>query len=781
MNAQNKNRFASLYALQLSVFILAVLVAAQFAAAQQSSWTQQNADGTTSKVELLPGGGARVTTAAGDDVKDTVTNLPDSKYGQGGSKTTVQGKEGNNDVDIEVYRDAAGKVREVHYTNYGEKDKYGQKHEFNAKYDEKGQLKSYEKKINNKGGGDQAYPPSGGDKERIADEAAKHKLAAEEIIRARFGTDAPGGGAATNVEQPKMSQTEKSTPETPANNGGAKPSKTPEEERPKPSNSPNPRAPSFPSSQPTIEPSKIANYLTNIKEFPDLYTVQFTAPNKDILEVYLPRNMYPGGNLGSMRLIPSKAPDGGLSFKNDKLQIGDTNVPIAEHKFGCEFKPGESGKFRMVDSQGRSLGGVDFPTTDIKDAPATRDFPTSATYGQLIGLDFPPLPNPPLLIGNGPDPFEVKIGDQEMPIIAANRFGLVTREDYNRPGLTILQIKIGEKVITIPLRVLTLKLSAGSLLLSKYETTTVHIIAGGLEKLKAPAHMTIAASGVVKMTGATAVEIDPKMVAADGTYTTDRTLYAESAGTFGVDVTVTVDREPSDESKVTNPTTTSEKNDGGTDKKVSAADAEKRINAHFDYVRQRRARLAVDYSGDGARETLANAFKQSGVGYSMRFVDELAKNGLSQLWSNEGMPAYTHAYNLLDQISDVARKGGRIPESFMKSLDDEMERWKMADQAFTKQFGALVDLYAKQALISDERHAIEEKYTDQLEQLLKKENRQKGEIAALNRKQQEELKPVQERLEDTQKQIRQAETGMRMIADALDRFQPRDPDPLFRP
>jgi|GEM_PF-5252375 len=769
MHTHADRRFVNSHALRWSIVIVAILMLAQMVTAQQSSWSKQNTDGTTTTVEILPGGGARVTTKdANGNLQDTVTTVPDGKYGPDGSKVTVQGKEGNNDVDIEVYRDAAGKVREVHYTNYGEKDKYGQKHEFNAKYDEKGQLKSYEKKINNKGGGDKPYPPSDGDNEGIANEAEKYKRAAEEVTEARFGTEAPGVGAATKVEQPKMSPTEKSTPETPARNGGAKPSKTPEEkDRARPSDSPNPRAPTMPVSQPKIVIGDIVNYLTNFKEPPGLYTIQFTAPNKDTLEVYLTRHLYPGQNLGSMHVIPSKARDGGSSFKNDKLQVGDTTMSIADQKFWSNFKLGDSSiKFSLLDSGGQSLGRVDFPITDFKNVPPVRDSPTSATFGELIELDFPPPAKllAPLILGKRPDFFEAKIGDQEMPIIAANAFGSVIREDYDHPGLTFLEVKIGEEVFKKPLRVLTLKLSADSLSLEKRQSTWVHIIAGGLENLKAPAHMTIVATGqpagTITMAGATEVEIDPKMVSSDGTYTTDRSLYAAEAGGFTVNVTVKVDKESSEEKE---PKTTF-------DKKVSLEDAEKRIKAHLDYILKRNAQMAVAYYRDGAKETLEDAFKKGGVGYSVRFAEEIAK-GLAQFWSDEGNRIYIHSYDLFEQYLKLIPRDGSTTESYLHDMDQAMETWKEFDQYFAKQFQTLVDLYTKEALLTDKLHAIEDKYTDQLEELLKKQPRPKKEIDELNRRQEEESKPIRDEFKATEKEIDKVQRGTKDLGGWLDIIQ----------
>jgi hypothetical protein len=80
--------------------------------------------------------------------------------------------------------------------------------------------------------------------------------------------------------------------------------------------------------------------------------------------------------------------------------------------------------------------------------------------------------------------------------------------------------------------------------LLKGKSTTVHIVVSGLEKLRAPAHMKIVGTGTVSMSGAGEVEIQPTEVSANGTYTTTRALYAVEAGTFAVNVTVTVDKEP---------------------------------------------------------------------------------------------------------------------------------------------------------------------------------------------------------------------------------------------
>lgn len=90
-----------------------------------------------------------------------------------------------------------------------------------------------------------------------------------------------------------------------------------------------------------------------------------------------------------------------------------------------------------------------------------------------------------------------------------------------------------------------LKVSADKYHLLKGESTQLHIVVSGLERLEAPAKMTIDASGVISMGGGNSqkLTIDPKQVNADGTYATGNALTALSEGTFGVQVVVSVDKE----------------------------------------------------------------------------------------------------------------------------------------------------------------------------------------------------------------------------------------------
>src|SRR5436309_1267313 len=180
--------------------------------AQKIASPQKNADGGTTNIENLPGGGARATTKdANGNVQDTVTTVANSKYGSGGTKVIVQTNAGGHDIDIELYKDATGQVRELGYTDYGPKDKI-EKYELKAKYNDKGYLESSDEKLNNKDVvRKDPYPEEGGDpQERIRTQiwnrAADFIRKGNEITQTRFGTTTPGRKIQTDVEQPNSSK-----------------------------------------------------------------------------------------------------------------------------------------------------------------------------------------------------------------------------------------------------------------------------------------------------------------------------------------------------------------------------------------------------------------------------------------------------------------------------------------------------------------------------------------------------------------------------------------------
>ena len=307
-----------------------------------------------------------------------------------------------------------------------------------------------------------------------------------------------------------------------------------------------------PSTTAEVVDAKVPGYSATIKTPPGLFTTVMTTPSKDVFEIYLPRDMVAGETvLGSTKLTPAKP--SGLSVPiSFQIGLGDY-IEVWNRPFTVKLDDQPLTRLRLLDQKKKPLTEVDFHTsqkpmrlTDFSipsNGTGLEDFylPTAGTFGNLLPIQAKDLikfddflkPNSGVFIGNQP-----------MPIIAATPHEIITRVDYEKPGPTEIEIKLGPFTFKKSFRVLKLDLAADKLNLLKFESTNVHITVHGLQKLRAPAHMKIAVSGAVKMVGESEVVIPPAEISADGTYSTTRVLEAGEPGPFGMIVTVTVDKEP---------------------------------------------------------------------------------------------------------------------------------------------------------------------------------------------------------------------------------------------
>jgi hypothetical protein len=278
-----------------------------------------------------------------------------------------------------------------------------------------------------------------------------------------------------------------------------------------------------------------AGYTTDIKTPTGLHTIIFTTPNKDTVEVYLPNHISKDSTFTST--IKLKPATGHASTLNDYYLAVDGQVfHLGDGAFQANVSALDVTRLVLVDKKGNGVAGVALPVSMKSDLPLTSTLPKSGTSGELIKIDCPSL-------GSVRPEDYVRIGGQPATILAASRGSIVILNTYDNPGLTEIEISLGGVVMKKEFRNIKLKLTADKLNLLKGESTTVHIVVSGLEKLKAPAMMSVEASGVVTMSGGNSqtLNIDPSAVAEDGTYTTAEILVANSAGTFGVKVTVTAD------------------------------------------------------------------------------------------------------------------------------------------------------------------------------------------------------------------------------------------------
>ncbi|PYT08151.1 MAG: hypothetical protein DMF60_05540, partial [Acidobacteria bacterium] len=193
-------------------------------------------------------------------------------------------------------------MREVGYTDYGPKDKL-EKYELKAKYNDKGYLESFDEKLNNKDVvRKDPYPEEGGDpQERIRTQiwnrAADFIRKGNEITQTRFGTTTPGRKIQTDVEQPNSSKPTLTPSTKPNRSEESKTSDQPKTETP---STPEPKktngdssAPE-PSSSATVVQGQVPWYSATIKTPTGLFTTVLTTPSKDVIEIYLPRNLVAG-------------------------------------------------------------------------------------------------------------------------------------------------------------------------------------------------------------------------------------------------------------------------------------------------------------------------------------------------------------------------------------------------------------------------------------------------------------------------------------------------------
>jgi hypothetical protein len=144
--------------------------------------------------------------------------------------------------------------------------------------------------------------------------------------------------------------------------------------------------------------------------------------------------------------------------------------------------------------------------------PQEFDLPSSGTSGDLIVVQGP-------IEGAIEATDYIKVGGKSIQLLAKSENQLVALNTSDVAGLTEIESNTNGRVTKSPFRNLTLKLWADKYHLLKGEGTTVHILVSGLERLEAPAKMTIETSGAVNMTGGNsqALSITSGEVKLDGT------------------------------------------------------------------------------------------------------------------------------------------------------------------------------------------------------------------------------------------------------------------------
>ena len=289
----------------------------------------------------------------------------------------------------------------------------------------------------------------------------------------------------------------------------------------------------------TIPGGTNSGFAVDVKTPPGLNTIIFATPRKNRIEVYLPNRLFAGKTFsGSMKVEIKNAGDQD-ELSGYSIRIGGQLTPLSGGVFSLALPDAaadSTAALVLVDKKGKQKAGVSLPLyPTLSSLPREFDLPSSGTSGDLIVVHGP--------IEGAIEPTDyIKVGGKNIQLLAKSANQLVALNTSNGAGLTEIECKINGSVAESPFRNLTLKLWADKYNLLKGEGTTAHILVAGLERLEAPAKMTIETTGAVSMTGGNsqALSITSSEVKPDGTYATDRALSSYEAGGFGVTVTVTV-------------------------------------------------------------------------------------------------------------------------------------------------------------------------------------------------------------------------------------------------
>ena len=289
-----------------------------------------------------------------------------------------------------------------------------------------------------------------------------------------------------------------------------------------------------------VLPSTAASgYSSSVGQAPGMNFINIKGPNDNVF-IYLPIEIFQGESFTGTMSVRS-GPGAEIQNKPFVALWKDGRFHWSDDAFDAEILRQDTGEFTM-NLTGRennlhySFGVPVQPPGYI--LPPISEFPTSGTSGNPLQIRGPTG-------GVLPPNTYFRIGGVPAPILTSTVGSVVVQNNYTTPGLTEIETNIGKTVERHRFRNITLRLSADKTNLVKGETTALRIEVAGLANLRAPATMTVDATGVINMSGGNAQKfvIPKEAIGADGIYRTGKTLTGTSAGGFGIKVTVLVEKE----------------------------------------------------------------------------------------------------------------------------------------------------------------------------------------------------------------------------------------------
>ena len=279
-------------------------------------------------------------------------------------------------------------------------------------------------------------------------------------------------------------------------------------------------------------------YTSSVGQAPGMNLININGPSENVT-FYLPNEIFRSQPFAGTMVTRSKP--GGETTSNQFAALWKNGrFYWNEGGFEGEIISYKEGEFTLnITSQAKNFRySFDVPVQSGSYLPGNSDFPTSGTSGNPLQIRYP-------INGALPSNIYFRIGGVAAPILTTTAGSLVIQNNYTIPGLTEIETNIGNGIQRYKFRNITLRLSADKTNLVKGETTPLRIEVAGLTDLRAPASMTIDASGVINMSGGNSqsFSIPAADIGTDGIYRLGRTLTGTSAGGFGVKVTVVVEKE----------------------------------------------------------------------------------------------------------------------------------------------------------------------------------------------------------------------------------------------
>ena len=151
--------------------------------------------------------------------------------------------------------------------------------------------------------------------------------------------------------------------------------------------------------------------------------------------------------------------------------------------------------------------------------------------------------------------------------------------------------------------------------------------------------------------------------------------------------------------------------------KIPLSEAEKRIQAHLDFIQSHSETMSATFYYSGAAATLLDAFKDGSVQDSLQYADSWGKMGIGLTWSESAKEFYAYHVKALNDSLRIIRSQGFAKRSDLAYLDGGMRRWKQYEQHFPELFQELVEQYTQNALVLDEKSEYLKDYQAQLDHL----------------------------------------------------------------